>query len=164
MAAPMTYIVNGEQYVAVQAGYGGTQISVGPIPPKSAAIKHLNMNRIIVFKLGGGDVPPPAAREEPSYPKPNRMPDLKLVSAGETKFVEQCSRCHQFGPSVTPDLRRLPPGVRDMFKDIVLKGVMSNAGMGRFDDILTEKDVAAIDAFLLNENWKGYKEQEAAKK
>ena len=28
MAAPMTYAINGEQYVAVQVGYGGTAITV----------------------------------------------------------------------------------------------------------------------------------------
>ena len=30
MAAPTTYAVNGEQYVAVQVGYGGTGIAEGP--------------------------------------------------------------------------------------------------------------------------------------
>ena len=39
MAAPTTYTVNGEQYVAVQAGYGGAAITVGTIPPSSAAAK-----------------------------------------------------------------------------------------------------------------------------
>ena len=53
----MTYSVNGEQYVAVQAGYGGAAITVGPIPPSSAALTHENVNRIIAFKLGGGPVP-----------------------------------------------------------------------------------------------------------
>lgn len=164
MAAPMTYTVDGEQYVAVQAGYGGTQISVGPIPPKSAAITHVNMNRIIAFKLGGGEVPAPAARTEPPYPKPAHMPDKKLVDLGEVKFVEQCSRCHQFGPSVTPDLTRLAPAMRGIFKDIVLKGVMASNGMGKFDDWLSVHDVDAINAYLLNENWKGYKQQESMKK
>ena len=37
MAAPMTYAIGGEQFVAVQAGYGGSAITVGPIPPSSAA-------------------------------------------------------------------------------------------------------------------------------
>ena len=37
MAAPMTYAVNGEQYVAVQVGYGGTNIAGYTIPPSSAA-------------------------------------------------------------------------------------------------------------------------------
>ena len=57
MAAPMTYAVGGVQYVAVQVGYGGTGMGVGPIPPTSAALKYENVNRIIAFRLDGGDVP-----------------------------------------------------------------------------------------------------------
>ena len=64
MAAPMTYSIDGEQFVAVQAGYGGTAITVGPIPPSSAALKYQNINRIIAFKLGGGAVPTPPPRVE----------------------------------------------------------------------------------------------------
>ena len=33
MAAPMTYAIGGEQFVAVQVGYGGAAITVGTIPP-----------------------------------------------------------------------------------------------------------------------------------
>jgi quinohemoprotein ethanol dehydrogenase len=122
------------------------------------------MNRIIAFKIGGGEVPKPEARTEPPFPKPTKSADPKLIQLGEVKFVEQCSRCHQFGPSVTPDLRKLAPAMRDMFKDIVYKGVMASNGMGKFDDLLSEHDVEAIGAFLLSENWKGYKEQQTVKK
>src|SRR6185312_14173049 len=54
MAAPMTYAVDGVQYVAVQGGYGGTAITEGTTPPGSAAAKYENINRIIVFRLDGG--------------------------------------------------------------------------------------------------------------
>jgi quinohemoprotein ethanol dehydrogenase len=54
MAAPITYAVNGTQYVAVQAGYGGTNIAEAPVPPSSAAAKYENVNRIIAFRLDGG--------------------------------------------------------------------------------------------------------------
>jgi len=70
LAAPTTYAVNGEQYVAVQVGYGGTAIAEGPFPPSSAAVKYQNTNRIIAFKLGGGPVPTPAARVAEAFEKP----------------------------------------------------------------------------------------------
>ncbi len=72
MAAPMTYSVNGEQYVAVQVGYGGTAITVAPIPPSSAALKYQNTNRIIAFKLGGGAVPMPPASHRTRFPETAR--------------------------------------------------------------------------------------------
>jgi quinohemoprotein ethanol dehydrogenase len=163
MAAPVTYAVNGEQYVAVQVGYGGTNIGVGPIPPRSAAIKHENVNRIIAFKLGGGDVPKPPVRKDEPFPKP---PEIKATTAqlrhGEIKFIEQCSRCHVFGPNVTPDLRRLTPEKHDMFRDIVLGGAFATAGMEPFNDILTEPDVEAIHAYLINQSWLAYNGEQGA--
>ena len=55
----MTYAVNGEQYVAVQVEYGGTNIAGYTIPFSSAAAKYDNVNRIIAFRPGGGEVPKP---------------------------------------------------------------------------------------------------------
>jgi quinohemoprotein ethanol dehydrogenase len=164
MAAPMTYSIDGEQFVAVQAGYGGTAITVGPIPPSSAALKYENTNRIIVFKIGGGAVPLPPARLDERFAKPPVQTATNAqIDAGELKFIEECSRCHVFGPSSTPDLRKLNDGLHAAFKDIVLKGILAQAGMERFDDILSEKDVENIHAYLIDQSWAGYKEQEGAK-
>jgi quinohemoprotein ethanol dehydrogenase len=163
MAAPTTYAVNGEQYVAVQVGYGGTAISVGEIPPSSAAVKFENTNRIIAFKLGGGPVPSPAARTTMAFEKPPvQSAGKESVRAGEVKFIEECSRCHVLGLSSTPDLRRLNPGLHASFKDIVLHGALAPAGMERFDDILSEQDVDNIHAYLIDQSWAAYRAQEAA--
>jgi len=162
MAAPATYMVNGEQYVAVQVGYGGTAMGVGSIPASSAAFKYQNMNRIIAFKLGGGEVPKPALRMDlPFSEPPAGLASESVVRHGEVKFMEQCSRCHAFGPSITPDLRKMSPGVHPFFNEIVLKGLRSPMGMGRFDDILSKDDVEAIHAYLIDEAWKAYRAQQA---
>jgi quinohemoprotein ethanol dehydrogenase len=159
MAAPMTYAVNGVQYVAVQAGYGGTAMSVGPIPPESAALHYENVNRIIVFALGGGPVPPPPVRVEPPLVQPPAQTATPaVVRRGEIKFAEQCSRCHVFGPSITPDLRNLTPQVHAAFNAIVLRGVLAPAGMGRFDDVLSPADADAIHAYLIDQGWAAYRQ------
>jgi quinohemoprotein ethanol dehydrogenase len=163
MAAPSTYAVNGEQFVAVQTGYGGTGITVGPIPPSSIARKYQNTNRIIAFKLGGGAVPtPPARPEEPFVQPPPATATQAQIDAGEVKFVEECSRCHVLGPSTTPDLRKLNAGIHAAFKDIVLKGLLAQAGMERFDDILSVEDVDNIHAYLIDQGWAGWREQQGA--
>jgi quinohemoprotein ethanol dehydrogenase len=165
MAAPMTYAVDGEQYVAVQVGYGGAAITVGSIPPRSAAFKFENQNRILAFKLGGGAVPTPPVRvDEPFSEPPAQTGDAKHIRAGEIKFVQECSRCHVLGPSVTPDLRKLSPSLRAAFKDIVLRGIVAPTGMERFDDLLSESDVDDIEAYLLDQSWRAYNAQEAARK
>jgi len=163
MAAPATYAVNGEQYVAVQTGYGGTAIAEGPIPPSSAAVTYENTNRIIAFKLGGGEVPTPPARvSEPFAKPPAQTATAASINAGEIKFIEECSRCHTLGLSTTPDLRRLDAGLHAAFKDIVLRGALAPAGMERFDDILSEKDLDDIHAYLIEQSWVAYRAQEAA--
>jgi len=160
MAAPMTYAVAGTQYIAVQTGYGGANISVGPFPPASAARKFDNENRIIAFRLDGGTVPQPAPRADEPFPAPPSVTaNAAELRLGEIKFTEQCSRCHTFGPSVTPDLRKLTPAVHAAFGDIVLKGALGSAGMERFDDLLTEADVKAIHAYLVEQQRQGYRAQ-----
>jgi quinohemoprotein ethanol dehydrogenase len=163
MAAPMTYAIEGEQYVAVQAGYGGTSIAVGPIPPSSAALKYQNTNRIIAFKLGGGAVPTPPPRTEPVLEKPPEQKATQAqIDAGEIVYIAQCSRCHQLGPSSTPDLRRLNDGLHVAFRDIVLKGILGPAGMERFDDLLSAQDVENVHAYFIDQAWVAYKAQQGA--
>jgi quinohemoprotein ethanol dehydrogenase len=164
MAAPTTYAVNGEQYVAVQVGYGGTGIAEGPVPPSSATMKFENTNRIIALKLGGGAVPTPPVRVPAPFEKPPpQTADPAAIDAGEVGFVEECSRCHALGINVTPDLRRLNAGLHAAFKDIVLQGILGDAGMERFDDILSERDVENIHAYLIEQSWIAYRAQQAVR-
>jgi quinohemoprotein ethanol dehydrogenase len=161
MAAPMTYSVGGEQYVAVQVGYGGAGFTIGPFPPSSAALKYQNTNRIIALKLGGGEVPTPAPRvEEPFTEPPMQTATRSQIEAGEIKFIQECSRCHVMGPSITPDLRRLNDGLHAAFKDIVLQGALAPAGMERFDDLLSDEDVEDIHAYLIDQSWIAYRSQQ----
>jgi quinohemoprotein ethanol dehydrogenase len=109
-------------------------------------------------------VPKPAARGDEIFPKP---PETKAAEAqirhGEIKFIEQCSWCHVLGASVTPDLRKLPLEVHDLFKDILLKGALAPRGMERFDDLLSDADADKIHAYLINQSWLAYKVQEQSK-
>ncbi len=157
MAAPMPYAIGGRQYVAVQAGYGGSGIGY-PIPPSSAAYRYENENRILVFKLDGGAVPAPPLRAPEPYPAPPEShATLAELRHGEDLFVSQCSRCHVFGRNITPDLSKLPPEVHGMFKDIVLHGALAPMGMGNFSDVLTEADADAVHAYLIDQERLGYR-------
>ena len=164
MAAPMTYAIDGVQYVALQCGYGGSGIGY-PIPPSSAAYRYENENRILVFKLGGGAVPTPPARAPEPYPAPpENHASVAEINRGEDKFVEQCSRCHVFGPGITPDLGKLTPELHAAFKDIVLHGAFASMGMANFSDVLTESDADAIHAYLIDQERQGYEKQGRAGK
>ncbi len=135
----------------------------GPSRRAAQPTTYENTNRIIAFKLGGGEVPTPPARvSEPFAKPPAQTATAAAIDAGEIKFIEECTRCHALGLSTTPDLRRLNAGLHAAFKDIVLHGALAPAGMERFDDILSEKDVDNIHAYLIEQSWIAYRAQEAA--
>ncbi len=159
MAAPMTYSVDGEQYVAVMAGFGGAGGSY-PYRPDSAPYRYGNDGRIVAFKLGGGDVPIPAPIvEAPLVEPPARTGDAEQIAQGEVLFNRYCNRCHPFGRAMLPDLRRLSPEKFGVFDEIVRGGILAPLGMGRFGDVLTRDDAEVIRAYLIEEAFALYAAQ-----
>ena len=59
IAAPMTYTVNGVQYIAILAGSGGGGWNIWM--PGNVAAERGNDNRILAFRLDGGATPIPPA-------------------------------------------------------------------------------------------------------
>jgi quinohemoprotein ethanol dehydrogenase len=162
MAAPMTYSVRGEQYIAVMAGYGGGTLFL-PFPAGSAARKYGNAGRIVAFKLGGGAVPKPAPRiEEPYRQPPPREGSETSVALGEVLYNRFCARCHVFGVGLLPDLRRLSAPTHQLFYEIVLNGAYQAKGMARWNDVLSRSDAESIHAYLVDQAWAAYTQQQAA--
>jgi quinohemoprotein ethanol dehydrogenase len=155
MASPVTYAVNGTQYVAIVAGYGGGGVIIGaPLDPESAAYKYGNEGRIITLKLGGPPPRLPPLRTDVPMPElPERPADARQIAAGEVLYNRYCSRCHVMGRGNLPDLRRISPMTHTLFDSIVLGGAYSVKGMGRFDDVLSPDDAHAIHAWLIDQGW-----------
>ncbi len=153
MAAPMTYRVNGTQYVAVMAGYGGGLL-FSPFPAGSAAQRYGNAGRIVAFKLDGGTVPkPPAAALLATIEPPPRIGTASDVAHGAVLYNRYCARCHVLGQGLLPDLRRLDATTHAIFKEIVLHGAYGAKGMARWDDVLSVSDAAAIHAYVIDQAW-----------
>jgi len=157
LAAPMTYKVDGVQYVAVQTGWGGG--GWGFVPGYSAAYAKGNANRLLVFRIGGGEVPVPADLPE-LQPAPAPPPQLSgvtpaMIAMGSGLFSENCMLCHSNQPRAPlPDLRRMAAGTHDVFDRILLEGLLVPNGMPRWDDLLSSAQVKAIHAFLIDEQGK----------
>lgn len=153
MAAPMTYQVNGVQYVAVMAGWGGGGFPF--VPRYSAAYDRGNLNRLLVFRLGGGKVslPPllPPLEVAPEPPAQAAGVTAETIARGQGLFFGNCAICHaNRHRSITPDLRRMQPGTHAMFRQIVLEGALVPGGMPRWDDVLSPGDADAIHAYLID--------------
>ena len=159
---PMTYTVDGVQYVAVQAAWGGG----GWFAPHatSAVIKYGNAGRIIAFRLGGGPTPlPKPINRNPVIPEPPpRIADAALIQRGSRSFGN-CRTCHANRPDgMTPDLR-VSPLLRsdEAFSAVVLKGALRPRGMPQWDDVLSAEDAQAIRAYLIDEAWQAFEARKA---
>jgi quinohemoprotein ethanol dehydrogenase len=157
LAAPMTYRVDGVQYVAVQTGWGGG--GWGFVPPYAAAYSKGNANRLLVFRIGGGEVPIPddLPALQPAPEPPAQLPGVtpQTIAMGNALFLENCTVCHSNQPRAPlPDLRRMSRPTHQAFDQIVLEGLFLPNGMPRWDDLLSPDQVKAIHAFLIDEQKK----------
>ena len=162
MAAAATYSIDGEQYVAVMAGYGGAETSA--YLPDGVAFQYENRGKILAFKLGGGETPLPPKLKFIPTPKPPDM-EIKeaLIEKGVALYDFYCFICHgNFGNkhlSQHPDLSKLPEAKHLLFNDIVLKGILSQNGMASFSNSLSADDAEAIHHFLLKKQKEGFEKQ-----
>jgi quinohemoprotein ethanol dehydrogenase len=163
--SPMTYKVDGVQYVAVMAGWGGGGWFAPH--PTSAVIKYGNAGRIIAFRLDGGKTPlPPEINRNPTIPQPPaQFADAQTITRGSRLFGS-CRTCHANQPDgMTPDLRRVASlGSAKTFKSIVLEGILRPRGMPQWDDVLSEADTEAIRAYLVDLAQSAYKAQQSGVK
>lgn len=159
MAAPMTYSVGGEQYVAVMAGLGG---ALGRSHlPGTAAFKYGNRGRIVAFKLKGGPVPHypelDHSVKQLSEPPLKRRGTYQQLETGARLFREHCSTCHlNNGGTGIPDLRRMNAQTHAEFDDIVRKGTRSGRGMASFGGILSAGDSEALHSYLIDQAWQAH--------
>jgi quinohemoprotein ethanol dehydrogenase len=160
ISAPITYLAGGEQYIAVNAGWGGGLAHV-----ERAAYSNLFLGkpRLLVFKLGGKAKLPPmpaASMEVPELtPPPKPTASAEVVARGERLYEENCALCHGGAArGGVKDLRHMMPQTHKDFLAIVIGGTRAKQGMASFADVLTEDEAIAIHHYLVaraNEDWGG---------
>ncbi|HZL01436.1 MAG TPA: PQQ-dependent dehydrogenase, methanol/ethanol family [Caulobacteraceae bacterium] len=161
LAGPMTYTVDGEQYVAVGAGFGSVFYLVAGFAAPTMGTP--DNGRILVYKLGGkASLPKPDLTPIPMPKPPPATAAAGIVAAGHAGFNHYCLVCHGYnaiGGGVIPDLR-YSPLIADPagFKDVVLGGSRKSAGMVSFAKVLTDADAEAIRAYVITEAGAGYAE------
>ncbi|MEQ8263931.1 PQQ-dependent dehydrogenase, methanol/ethanol family [Pseudohaliea sp.] len=152
-APPITYRLDGEQYVAIAAGVAGAGFS-GPL--QGAKINDfVNHTRVIALKLDGeGVLPPPEERGRALPAMPAIEIDAARLESGEAMYGKFCAACH--GTAVVsgmlyPDLRYLSPQKHGLFKEIVLDGALVERGMPRFDDVVDPAQAKALQMYILSQ-------------
>ena len=147
----MTYELDGEQYVAVAQGSGGTvMLTIGD----NLKRKKVNQNKLLVFKLGDFGL----TRSLPDESLATILPLSEELNAsseeikkGEELYSHNCGSCHGISAKsnyVVPDLRYMSDQTHLDFVGIVLGGSKSHKGMVGFYETHTAKDVENIHSYL----------------
>jgi quinohemoprotein ethanol dehydrogenase len=143
-AAPITYELDGVQYVAASVG-GASQGDY--FAPSNA--------RMLVFALGGKAVLPEPAPYTPRElnPPPSTAPPEIIARGGEI-YAQYCSVCHGVNGVMArtsfPNLTVSPMlHAQAGFDAVVLQGARADRGMGSFAKELTAEDSVAVREYLI---------------
>lgn len=153
MAPPISYAVDGEQYVAVLAGFGGAfGLSGGELA--RGAYPAANKPRLLAYKLGGTAQLPAAspAPEQRPFQQAKLNADDRTLARGEALFHAHCGTCHGAGAEssgIVPDLRRSPMlPTEAAWRAVVEQGALKSRGMVGFGDVLDSQEIDAIRAYV----------------
>jgi len=155
VAGPITYRVDGEQHVAVMAGWGGTFALFAGDAAAAAGVTN-NAGRLLVWKLGGtARLPAPARAVEPAVEPIVEPLDEAAVKRGFSAYHRACTMCHGVGAEgggVIADLRKAAPAVLApaTFQAIVREGAYLPRGMPNLSGWVSAADVDDIRAYLLS--------------
>jgi quinohemoprotein ethanol dehydrogenase len=150
LQGPVTYTVDGEQYVAAASGAGGASIIMGGEPAHARQV-----GRIVAFKLGGTASFPSEPELAPRPAPPSLQASAAVIEQGKLQYARLCGRCHglnMFSANIVPDLRRsaaLADG--EAWKAIVLGGALESQGMVSWARFLTPQGAESIRAYVADE-------------
>ena len=145
LAAPITYELDGVQYVA--ASVGGTAQG-GYYAPTYA--------RMLVFALGGKAVlPEPAPYTPPALNPPPSTASAEVIAHGGDVYTQNCSVCHGAnGLQARTSFPNLTVSAllysQAGFDQVVLQGARADKGMGSFAKELRPDDAVAVREYLIS--------------
>lgn len=140
LAPPITYAVDGKQYVTVFTGMGTSGGYLGPLLEQFGLNPRTQARRVLTFKIGGNASLPDTVHEPLEFAED---PDLKIdqpsVERGNGIFAAKCALCHGFravSVGAATDLREsyLPQSHED-FDAVVRAGGLVSMGMPQFDEL-----------------------------
>jgi quinohemoprotein ethanol dehydrogenase len=164
IAAPISYAVGGQQYIAVVVGAGGAYpLAAGELAHKGALAR--NLSRVLAFRIGGTAKLPPPPPPPPIPKPPERFADASKLPTGKLVYQAFCSVCHgdsAVGGGVLPDLRWSPllPSA-DGWRNVVLDGSRSKNGMVSFAQVLSPDLAELVRAYVVARANDTYQEAQA---
>jgi quinohemoprotein ethanol dehydrogenase len=151
MAPPVTYSVDGKQYVTVMVGWGGVP---GLYNMPGLGMTKPGFGRILSFAIGGTSKLeiPAFGHSGPPKPAVRLNASSATLRQGGSLYATYCFSCHGVlaVAGSLPDLRYATSEVQGQFAAIVLGGARESRGMPSFKDLLNPTQVRAIQQYVLS--------------
>jgi quinohemoprotein ethanol dehydrogenase len=148
IAAPITFTVDGKQYVSIAVGWGGN-------PGHRIRFTEENYpGTIFTFAIDSKETYSGFYKSKPKelIQLPVSVPAAE-ISNGQLLYNANCRTCHGWigdnGGSI-PNLTYSSEGTFQIIEDIVLKGMYLKKGMPNFSDRLNKKEVNDIKNYILH--------------
>ena len=148
VAPPITYLVDGVQYVTIAVGWGGV------MGLSSRSTEQINPGTVYTFAIGK-NVAMPVYEKEPKkeyLTLPVEISD-EQVAKGASLFGKYCGPCHNLnagnpGGNI-PNLTYSHPDIMGAFQQIVGDGIFLPKGMPKFGGRLNNDDISNIKGYIL---------------
>ena len=144
-AAPITYQLDGVQYVAASVGGAAQGNYFAP-----------SYGRMLVFAVGGkATLPKPEPYTPPQLNPPASTASAEVITRGGEVYTQHCSVCHGAnGLQARTSFPNLTVSAllhaQEGFDYVVLQGARADKGMGSFAKELTAADSSAVRAYLIS--------------
>ncbi len=154
IAAPISYAVDGKQYITIVVGWGG----IFPLLTGEVALitgERAPKGRVLTFVLDGtATLPEPEALVEARSAPPEQFASAAGIAKGKAIYHRSCGACH--GDSVVsggvlPDLRYTPVlQSADAWYAIVGEGALATNGMVGFGEDYSPEELDLIRAYAIS--------------
>lgn len=157
VAPPISYSIDGEQYISVSAGWGGAFALMTGELTRDSNSDPINRSRLLTYKIGGGNsLPPPNINENKLADSSSVILDISLAKKGHKIYERYCSGCHgtgAIGGGVVPDLRYSGMSLTvESWKAIVSDGTLKSKGMVGFSKELSLNEIESIRHYIIDRN------------
>jgi quinohemoprotein ethanol dehydrogenase len=158
VAAPITYKIDGEQYVSINVGWGGAFALVFGEYVQAESLP--NVSRVLTFKLGGREkLPEVSWRPSVVFNPPELTASPETVALGFATYQDVCMGCHGLNAVsglLIPDLR----GSAYLWDEkswaaVVLEGQLKDRGMAAFADNISAEQADAIRSYVIQQAQRG---------
>jgi quinohemoprotein ethanol dehydrogenase len=148
VAPPITYSVDGVQYVTIAVGWGGVQ------GQSSRNTEQINPGTVYTFAIGKNTAMPVFEKQPKKeyLTLPVEVAEAQIDKGGNL-FGKYCSACHTLsagnpGGNI-PNLTYSHPDIMGAFHQIVGDGIFLPKGMPKFGGRLSNEDISNIKGYIL---------------